>query len=102
MRETPVPTWVLDLGHPLVSADQHPLADLIRDCLEELAEEDEEAFDVLTAWAYERLTYREIAERGGLAGRSSGKYKVDRALSLLAAKLAEHGITNMTLGGNDD
>lgn len=90
MRERPVEgrDWMLDkFGTELwPKTEAHPLADFIVDIIEGWGEDDEDR-ECLEMFAWERLTYKEIADRFGLAGRPSGFYRVQRALNRLKADM---------------
>lgn len=89
-REIATKEWVFE-NHIPDAIYPNPLNDTIRDCVEQLDEEDR---DVVLAFFYERKTYSEIAASLGLAGRTSGHYRVNRALDKLRSLLAEHDITD--------
>lgn len=84
----PVPDWLLELGSPIGKKD-HPLKDLVAEVIDSLEPKHQQAINM---WAYEGLTYREIAEHFGLAGRQGGHYRVKAALKVLRKALEERGI----------
>ena len=61
---------------PLWNADPHPLGDFIVEVLESLPEPYR---SILEMRYWERLTFREIANRLGKNSRGSGKYHVGKA-----------------------
>lgn len=85
-----VPDWLLEMGDPIRRED-HPLKDVIAEAIEELKPADRRAINM---YFYEGLIYKDIAEEEGLAGKTSGQYRVDRAVQALAVKLREKGITH--------
>lgn len=88
-RETPAPDYKIEVGDPILGKGDHPLRDLLAELVDDLEPEDRY---VIEAWAYERVTYAELARRLGLAGRQGGHYRVLVALEKLAEALAERGI----------
>lgn len=84
----PVPDWLLERGEPVGKQD-HPLKDLIAEVIDSLETRHREALEM---WAYEGLTYREIADHFDLAGRQGGHYRVKAALKALKEALEEKGI----------
>lgn len=92
-RELATPEWALELHVPeLLPESVH--SDTVRDCVEALEEEDQ---NVIFAYFYERRTLAWIAAAYGLSGRTSGHYRVQRALDNLKALLAERGIDEQSI-----
>lgn len=91
-REVATPEWALELHVPEL-IEENPLVDIVRDCVEELDEDDQNA---LLSYFYERRTQEFLAYAYGLAGRTSGHYRIQRALDRLRELLAEKGITDAT------
>lgn len=87
-RELATPEWALELHVPALITP-NPDNDTIRDCVEALEEEDQ---NVILAYYYERRTLEWIAAAYGLKGRTSGHYRVQKALNNLRLLLAERGI----------
>lgn len=87
-KGSPAPDWLIERGIPVGKGD-HPLRELMADLLDEMEPDDRR---ILEAWAWEGLTYREIAEEFGLAGRQGGHYRVQAALKRLRKLLEERGI----------
>jgi DNA-directed RNA polymerase specialized sigma24 family protein len=109
--------WILDNADPLwPDVQRHPLADFIDDIIDswgdiddwhcptpghmpleerriELSTHEKELLAraedrrALEMWAWERCTYRQIAEEFGLNGRPSGFYRVQRALERLRQQM---------------
>ena len=92
-REIATPEWALELHVPAL-IEPNPNNDLIRDAVEELEEDDQ---NVILAYFYERRTLEWIAAAYGLSGRTSGHYRVQRALKSLRTLLEEKGITEETI-----
>ena len=79
--------WKLDQAGPLwPDVEQHPMADMIVDIIEGWGDDDEDR-RALEMYAWQRATYREIAEEFGLADRPSGYYRVQRALERLKKEI---------------
>lgn len=68
----------------------HTLGPQVSDALEQLSVEDQE---VLRAYFYERLSYSQIAQEAGLAGKTSAAWRVNAALGRLKELLVKDGIT---------
>lgn len=89
-KELATPEWALELHVPeLITPNPHN--ETIRDCVELLEEDDQ---NVIYAYFYERRTLEWIAAAYGLKGRTSGHYRVQRALNSLRLLLEEKGIND--------
>lgn len=82
------PNWLLELGDPVGRAD-HPLKDEVAAAVDALPEDHRTAINM---YFYEDLTYLEIAQAFGLAGKQGGAYRVRRAIQALTAELKERGL----------
>lgn len=89
-KEIAVRSWVIE-NHVEPRIVPSPHIDAVRDAVEELDPEDQY---VILRYFYERMTLSDIATTLALAGRTSGHYRVQRALDTLREKLAEKGITD--------
>lgn len=75
--------WKLDQGEPAFPNNpRHPLWRALVEVIDSWPEDDPDR-RALEMWAWERLTFRQIAEEFGLADRPSGYYRVQRALARL-------------------
>lgn len=79
--------WKLDQGEsPFQNVPRHPTADLIADIIDGWGEDDDDR-RALEMFAWQRATYKEIAEEFGLSDRPSGYYRVQRALDRLRKEI---------------
>lgn len=62
----------------------------VQDIIDSWPEDDPDRL-ALEMWAYERLTYAQIAERFGLNAKAAGFYRVKKAQERLQAELEEKG-----------
>jgi DNA-directed RNA polymerase specialized sigma24 family protein len=89
VKQLTVPDWLLEQSLPIGPGD-HPLRGVIADAVEALPVDLRRTLEM---WAWEGLTYGQIAAEFGLAGRSSGHKRVRWALAELRKLLEEeHGI----------
>lgn len=102
-KEIATPEWAIELHVPAL-IEANPNNDLVRDAVEELEADD---LNVILAYFYERRTYEWVAAACGLSGRTSGHYRVQKALASLKAILERKGIddgtydTDSTTTGSD-
>lgn len=92
--------WLLEQGVDLTSRRdeiEHSLGEELRDaletmhspkCAEDLCHPTCD-FTLLLAYWYERLSYREIADRYGWKGKQSAKYRLDMAQNRLKERMIE-------------
>lgn len=78
LRTVPLFEWMLDQPtvKKLWSAEPHPMGEVVVEVLESLPEPYR---SILEMRYWERLTFREIADRIGKNSRGSGKYHVGKA-----------------------
>lgn len=89
-KDLVIPDWLLEQSQP-VGKGEHAMRGVIADAVEALPDKFRRPLEM---WAWEGLTYREIAEEVGLAGRSSGHKRVLWSLRMLEQELREnHGIS---------
>ncbi len=82
--------YILDQAEPLwphVEKPEH--ADLLVEIIDSWDPEDEDR-RALEMHAWQRATYREIAEAFGLSGRPSGFFRVQRAIKRLKEEMEKH------------